>query len=210
MRRHKTERHSSLPSGQDWDNTENWNQLCKVNYSEEKPSWFQVCNTVSDLCKDTEALGQAAMLVPIKERVGQSKPSQIVCSDLGTLGSVEKSTRRSTSQNQWTPGTLIPTPRPRQRISLSQVSSPKGSSLNTNTGCGYKFNESTVLAVGKKKKKRMLAYFTQHLLTRGPIFIFESKCVFIYVSVYHPLLMTWNYLQGRMWQFSESHTRILL
>lgn len=148
------------------------------------------------------------MLVPIKERVGQSKRNQIVCSDLGTLSSVEMSTRRSTSQNQWTPGTLIPTPRPRQRISLSQVSSPKGSSLNTNTGCGYKVNESTVRAVEKKK---MLAYFTQHLLTRGPIFIFESKCVFIYVSVYHPLLMTWNYLQGRMWQFSESrHKNITL
>lgn len=45
---------------------------------------------------------------------------------------------------------------------------------------------------------------------RSPIFIFESKCVFIYVSIYHLLLMTWSYLQGRTWQlFSERHLRIL-
>ena len=123
------------------------------------------------------------MLVSIKERMGQSKPSQIVCSDLWTLSSVEMSTRRSTSQNQWTPGTLIPTPRPRQRISLSQVSSPKGSSLNTNTGCGYKVNESTVLAV-EKKKKRMLAYFTQHLLTRGLyLFLKAHVCLYMFLSI---------------------------
>lgn len=96
---------------------------------------------------------------------------------------LEMSTRRiHTSQNQWTPGTLIPTPRPRQRISLSQVSSLRVRVLMPTQAVVTRLMRALCLLW--KKKKRMLAYFTQHLLTRALyLFLKANVCLYMFLSI---------------------------